>query len=112
MKNSRDLYEWVNSHTGEEVPNALNVPENFDANCCHHKDHHKKTAYIGRFYLDNVVHVGTVYENQGLAFVDVEGNRKVVSSYQVLTCASPVKRKVEDEKHNDECFDENEFYFQ
>lgn len=117
VKNSGDLYEWVNAHTGQEVRNALKVPIAHASDCCH-DGHHKETAYIGKFYLDNVVYIGTVYERQGLAFVDVNGNKKVVSSFQVLTCASPVKFEEEEEKdhHHDcgcdhECLDDEKFYY-
>jgi hypothetical protein len=124
VQNSNDIYDWVKSHTGQEVKNALKIPLNVDQNCCHDDHHHhhhhhhghKKFAYIGRFYLDNVAYVGSVYENQGLAFVDVKGRRRVVSSYQVLTCASHEKNgEVDDDddwKCDEKCLDEEEFYFQ
>jgi hypothetical protein len=109
VKNSDDTYEWVNSHTGQKVTNALKVPVFNDPNCCDKENHHKEFATIGRFYLDNVVYIGSVYESQGLAFVDVKGKRMVVSSYQVLTCASHVKNVEVEEEHK--CFNEENVYF-
>jgi hypothetical protein len=117
VKNSGDLYEWVDAHTGEDVENALEVKIAYPSECCH-DGHHKETAYIGKFYLDNVVYIGTVYQRQGLAFVDVNGHKKVVSSFQVLTCASPVVcDDEEDHDHHDDCgcnhqcLDEEKFYY-
>jgi hypothetical protein len=113
VKNSGDIYEWVNSHTGQEVENAIKVPVRNDPNCCHDEHHHKEVAYIGRFYLDNVAYVGSVYESQGLAFVNVDGNKMVVSSYQVLTCASHQKNIEEDhQKCDQKCFNDEKFYFE
>jgi hypothetical protein len=110
VKNSGDIYEWVNSHTGQEVKNALKVPLHNNSDCCHDHQHHKEVAYIGKFYLDNVVYIGSVYESKGLAFVDVDGEKKVVSSYQVLTCAST--EKFEENEENQKCFDDEQFFYQ
>jgi hypothetical protein len=112
VKNSGDIYEWIDAHTGEEVNNAIRIPVTNDPECCHKDNHHKKFASIGRFYLDNVAYVGSVYENQGMVFVDVNGDRKVVSSFQVLTCASHQRNEVEEDEHCDHnCLDDEKFYF-
>jgi len=86
VKNPKDSYAWVNSHTGDDVKNALKVPMSAKGEYRHYD--HPHTAFIGRVYLDNVVHVGTVYRDKGMAFFDVDGHKSVVSSYQVLTCSS------------------------
>jgi hypothetical protein len=115
VKNEGDIYEWVNSHTGQEVQNALKVAINDDQDCCHKDNRHKKFAFIGRFYLDNVVYVGSVYESQGLAFVNLDGKKMVVSSYQVLTCASHTRYVGKEEDHTEcdhKCLDEEKFYFE
>jgi hypothetical protein len=116
VKNSGDDYKWVDAHTGQEVENALKVKITHPSECCQ-EGHHKETAYIGKFYLDNVAYVGTVYQRQGLAFVDVDGNKKVVSSFQVLTCASANKFEEEEDVHDDcgcnhKCLDEKKFYYE
>lgn len=114
IKNSGDIYEWKNAHTGQEVENAIKVPIGNDPDCCHKDNRHKEFSNIGRFYLDNVAYVGSVYENQGLVFVDVEGNKKVVSSYQVLTCVSHEKNLEDNEEHSrcdHQCLNEDKFYF-
>lgn len=87
QKNANDIYKWVNSHTGDHVENALKVKISDEGLFpCNTQTH---TGFIGRVFVDNVAHVGTVYSESGLNFFDFNGRKSVVSSYQVLTCKSP-----------------------
>ena len=81
VKNPNDEYKWVNSHTGDDVKFALKVQST-------EKSKKEDSTFIGRVYVDNVVHVGTVHRHKGLSYFDYGGRKSVVSSYQVLTCTS------------------------
>jgi hypothetical protein len=113
VKNANDNYKWVNTHTGSEVKNALKVPTSYPGECCGSEFHHPDFAYIGRYYLDSYVNIGTVYQSQGMAYVDVKGAKRVVSSFEVLTCYSAEDN--EEPQIPDhckcKCLDEEKFYF-
>lgn len=97
VKNSKDSYKWVNAKTGEDIPFALKV-KSLGKHC----DHHCENYFIGRIFIDNFVHVGTVYREKGLHFFDYNGFKSVVSSFQVLTCTSPEINDEEEEKVDDD----------
>lgn len=107
VKNPNDTYKWVNSHTGEDVKFALKVPLTPKEEC--RQFDHVQTAFIGRLYVNGIVHIGTVYREKGMAFFYVDGQKSVVSSYQVLTCTSSSKPDLEakNDARGDDC--ENEF---
>jgi len=101
VKNPNDAYKWVNSHTGDDVKFALKVPLSAKGEYRHYD--HVHTAFIGRVYVDSVVHVGTVYRDKGMAYFDIGGHKSVVSSYQVLTCtSSEVYVEENTDSHGDE----------
>lgn len=109
VKNPNDAYKWVSSHTGDDVKFALKVA--LTPRGEYRNYNHAHTAFIGRVYIDNVAHIGTVYRDKGLAFFDIAGRKSVVSSYQVLTCTSPeafveVDIDSHGEEHEIEWFDD------
>jgi hypothetical protein len=81
-RNCHHKYEWVNSTTGEPVPNALQAfAENASG----------ASVYIGRKKFDDFTAFLTViFALSTAGYTDKNGANHVEKEYQVLTCKSKV----------------------
>ena len=94
VKNPNYFYKWTASLNGVKVTNALEL---------HKKGH--RPFYIGMTRINNDVFVGKVRPGEGLYFVDINGQQKTLSSYNVLTCTSSAAASgVYEEESNESWF--------